>query len=199
MRLWEIDFLRGIAIVMMVFFGGWIISSYLSYSDGVEDGKFITTVYGGGIFFFIFLSITLFSLFNFYKDKDKLHFKIMSKQTKSLNKIYVIVFFLLIYATSVIAQGSIVAKFEVRSHSFQGTTIPYRLFVPEDYDSIETYPLVLALHGAGERGSDNVTHVASYRLATAWADPVNQAQNPCFVVAPQCPEGRSWPRARQRG
>ncbi|MCG3118632.1 MAG: hypothetical protein ALAOOOJD_00872 [bacterium] len=79
-----------------------------------------------------------------------------------------------------------------RAHTYQGTTLPYRLFVPENYVATKQYPLVVALHGAGERGSDNLIHIRSYRLATAWADPVNQARYPCFVVAPQCPLNRSW-------
>ena len=98
----------------------------------------------------------------------------------------------LLVLTSVYAQNDIAAKFEFRSHAFQGTTLPYRLFVPEEYDSAQKYPLILALHGAGERGSDNSIHVRTWRLATAWADPVNQGKYPCFVVAPQCPYGRSW-------
>ena len=109
-----------------------------------------------------------------------------------MRRMFFVALLVVFRATGLNAQGTIVAKFEARSHSFQGTTLPYRFFIPENYDSTKKYPLVLALHGAGERGSDNVSHVASYRIATAWADPVNQSNFPCFVCAPQCPEGRSW-------
>jgi len=51
---------------------------------------------------------------------------------------------------------------------------------------------VLALHGSGEAGSDNLLHIQRSRLATSWADPVNQARYPCFVVAPQYPVGGTW-------
>ena len=54
------------------------------------------------------------------------------------------------------------------------------------------YPLVLALHGAGERGSDNERQIQPHRLATLWADPVNQAANTTFVVAPQVPPNGRW-------
>lgn len=90
------------------------------------------------------------------------------------------------------AQQSIVDQFEVRSQTEAGFTLPYRLFVPQDYDSTVAYPLVLALHGAGERGTDNERHIRPHRLATSWADPANQAQQPAFVVAPQVPPDGRW-------
>jgi predicted peptidase len=69
-----------------------------------------------------------------------------------------------------------------------GESIPYRLVVPPDYDARETYPLILFLHGAGERGSDNeaqLQHPEVLRLTT-------DAANPCFLVAPQCPREQKW-------
>jgi predicted esterase len=89
-------------------------------------------------------------------------------------------------------QPSIVAKFVARSLTYNGTTLPYRLFVPESYTPSKRYPVVLALHGSGERGSDNLVQISGWRLATSWADPINQVKYPCFVVAPQCPDGKSW-------
>lgn len=90
------------------------------------------------------------------------------------------------------AQQPIVDQFEMRSQTRDGFTMPYRLFVPENYDPDVAYPLVLVLHGAGERGTDNERHIRPHRLATSWADPVNQAEYPAFVVAPQVPPGGRW-------
>ena len=61
--------------------------------------------------------------------------------------------------------------------------LPYRLLVPDKYDAKKKYPLVLFLHGAGERGTDNEKQLATARdLATK-----KLRQNlPCFIVAPQC-------------
>ncbi len=95
-------------------------------------------------------------------------------------------------ARTVSAQQPIVDQFEERALTFEGFTLQYRLFVPADYDPAVAYPLVLALHGAGERGTDNESHIRPHRLATSWADPVNQAENPAFVVAPQVPPGLRW-------
>ena len=85
------------------------------------------------------------------------------------------------------AQEDIVAKFVPRLHTSQSDSLQYRFFVPEQYDSTKKYPLVLALHGSGERGDDNISHIRAYRNATSWADPINQVKYPCFVVAPQVP------------
>jgi predicted peptidase len=63
---------------------------------------------------------------------------------------------------------------------------------PDFYDSTKAYPLVLCLHGAGERGTDNQIQIDVHRLATSWADSVNQKKYPCFVVAPQCPLDNRW-------
>ncbi|MEM1126818.1 MAG: alpha/beta hydrolase-fold protein [Bacteroidota bacterium] len=99
---------------------------------------------------------------------------------------------LLFIVTPALAQQSIVDQFERRSLTRDGLTVPYRLFVPADYDSAQAYPLVLALHGAGERGDDNERQIRPHRLATSWADPVNQARRPAFVVAPQVPRDARW-------
>ena len=69
--------------------------------------------------------------------------------------------------------------------------MPYRLFIPEDYDKSKNYPIVLFLHGAGTRGFDNERQLIS-EGARVWAKDENQAQNPCFILAPQCPSGSKW-------
>lgn len=69
--------------------------------------------------------------------------------------------------------------------SFTYKEMPYRLYVPENYDSSKSYPLVLFLHGGGERGTDNVSQIMANDGAVIWAAPENQAKNPAFVLAPQ--------------
>ena len=34
-------------------------------------------------------------------------------------------------------------------------SLPYRILLPKNFDSTKEYPLLLFLHGAGERGNDN--------------------------------------------
>jgi predicted peptidase len=66
-----------------------------------------------------------------------------------------------------------------------GAVMPYRLFVPANYDPGKRYPLVMFLHGGGEGGSDNEKQLSGSEGATIWAKPAEQAKRPAFVLAPQ--------------
>jgi predicted peptidase len=71
-----------------------------------------------------------------------------------------------------------------------GDTLPYRILFPENYDRTKKYPLVLFLHGAGERGSDNekqLVHGSSLFLKEE-----NRKNFPCIVIFPQCPAAGFW-------
>lgn len=83
------------------------------------------------------------------------------------------------------------ARLERRWHPFQDADWPYRLFVPDDYAETREYPLILFLHGAMWRGTDNITHLDN-ELAVFWVQDAVQFIRPCFVVLPQIPAGRTW-------
>ncbi len=71
-----------------------------------------------------------------------------------------------------------------------GKKLPYRLLKPLNYDPKEKYPLVVFLHGAGERGDDNekqLIHGVPEFLTVE-----NRKDYPCFLIAPQCPDGKKW-------
>jgi predicted peptidase len=88
--------------------------------------------------------------------------------------------------------GQTVDDFEQGSYSDGTNTIPYRLFIPVDYDPSQSYPLVLFLHGAGERGTDNRRQLSVQTAPLVFVRPENQAQWPCFMLAPQCPQNGVW-------
>src|SRR5690606_16713653 len=69
-------------------------------------------------------------------------------------------------------------------------TLLYRLLIPKNYDKNQQYPLVLFLHGAGERGNDNVAQLR--HGAALYATDEAMEKYPCFVLAPQCPAKKSW-------
>jgi predicted peptidase len=54
----------------------------------------------------------------------------------------------------------------------------------------DRHPLVLFLHGAGERGDDNVKQLKY--LPTWLADPALRRRHPCYVLAPQCRMDERW-------
>jgi predicted peptidase len=72
----------------------------------------------------------------------------------------------------------------------QGGSLPYRLLKSDHPEEGKTYPLVVFLHGAGERGSDNEKQLTHGVAEFARAD--NRKKYPCFLVAPQCPAGQGW-------
>lgn len=68
--------------------------------------------------------------------------------------------------------------------------LPALLYPPADFrpDQPQRWPLVLFLHGSGERGTDLA------RLRSQGLPPLLDAglSLPAYVLAPQCPEGAWW-------
>jgi lysophospholipase L1-like esterase/predicted esterase len=71
-----------------------------------------------------------------------------------------------------------------------GSTLNYGLLTPENYDKSQKYPLVVFLHGAGERGNDNKAQLK--HGAPLFLKPESRSKYPCFVFAPQCPPEQTW-------
>lgn len=70
-----------------------------------------------------------------------------------------------------------------------GDSLRYRFLYP-DNDTTRKYPLVIFLHGSGERGNDNEAQLkwGVMNFATDY----NLKTHPAFVIAPQCPANQSW-------
>jgi len=67
-------------------------------------------------------------------------------------------------------------------------SLNYLLYLPENYDQNKNYPLIVFLHGAGERG-DNLELVKKHGIPKI----VETEQNFQFiVVSPQCPKNSWW-------
>jgi predicted peptidase len=71
-----------------------------------------------------------------------------------------------------------------------GKVLPYRILFPENYDRKKKYPLILFLHGAGERGNDNERQLIHGSRLFLKAE--NRKNFPAIVVMPQCPEDSYW-------
>jgi predicted peptidase len=90
-----------------------------------------------------------------------------------------------------------VGEFEAREFTAaDGTVLHYRLLKPVDYDAHQKYPLVLFLHGAGERGDDNKAQLV--HGGRNFADATFRKRNPAIIVAPQCPAESTWASFRPR-
>jgi len=85
-----------------------------------------------------------------------------------------------------VSAGDIYETAEVRTYENDDTVLPYRLILPETYDASKTYPMLVFLHGAGERGNDNELqffHCVQY---------LHDNMPECIIVAPQCPTNHQW-------
>ena len=96
-------------------------------------------------------------------------------------------------ASKVMTKETYVAK--------DGTSLPYRLYVPEDYDAEKEYSFLLFLHGAGNRGNENESqvsmHVALLDRIIGGEEIKNgeetiDASKEFIIIAPQCDEESQW-------
>jgi predicted peptidase len=69
-------------------------------------------------------------------------------------------------------------------------SLNYRLLRPAADAAQKSYPLVLFLHGAGERGSDNQAQLK--HMVAMFTTTEARKKYPCFVLAPQCPAEEKW-------
>jgi len=85
-----------------------------------------------------------------------------------------------------------VAEYEARVfEDATGARLPYRLFRPAGYDPSQRYPLVVYLHGAGGRGTDNLKQLTGGNVwaTRLFSSPEVQQKHPSFVLVPQINPG----------
>lgn len=90
-----------------------------------------------------------------------------------------------------------ISEYQKKAFVKDGDTIPYRMLLPKDFDASKKYPLLLFLHGSGERGSDNkaqLVHGSSLFLKEEIRDNYK-----AIVVFPQCTAGSSWAKLDVEG
>lgn len=92
-------------------------------------------------------------------------------------------------AASAQMQSMIETGFLNRSVALNGTTYRYQIFVPASYAPSQSWPVILFLHGAGERGSDGYVQT---QVGLAAAIRQNAARFPAIVVFPQATAESSW-------
>ena len=75
-------------------------------------------------------------------------------------------------------------------YAAKGDTLPYRILFPLQFNPTEKYPVVIILHGAGERGKDNNAQL-TYG-ADLFLRPDIRQQYRAIVIFPQCPAESFW-------
>ena len=73
-------------------------------------------------------------------------------------------------------------------------SLPYRILFPKNFDSTKEYPLLLFLHGAGERGNDNeaqLYHSSNFFLKYEFRNTF-----PSIIIFPQCPKNSYWAKIK---
>lgn len=124
-----------------------------------------------------------------------------------MKKIIFLVFNILFILTLNFAQENEMFSYETFKNN-QDESMMYRLLKPQNYKNLyhfekvaydklslgkgnnNKYPLLIFLHGAGERGNDN-------ELQLMYIDEIVRSENfrenyPCFFIAPQCPKENRW-------
>jgi poly(3-hydroxybutyrate) depolymerase len=90
-----------------------------------------------------------------------------------------------------LSQESVVSMFSYGQTQLEGGgKMVYRLYVPSNYTKTEKYPLLVLLHGAGERGVDNEKHMC-YMLQKMFNHKDSPLMN-AIILVPQCPDGQQW-------
>lgn len=85
--------------------------------------------------------------------------------------------------------------FTARQVEVDGHEVAYQVFVPRGWSAGREWPVVLFLHGSGERGSDNQLQLK--QGLPPWLK-MHGDDFPAVVVAPQAPDGTLWDGAQEQ-
>lgn len=106
---------------------------------------------------------------------------------------YFTTFLLLIFVTGLSAQIDKFTEGEYQKCIYKkGTSkLNYQIMYPRNFDKNNKYPVVLFLHGAGERGTDNEKQMA--HGSKLFRDSIDKY--PAIVIFPQCETDDYWANA----
>jgi len=76
----------------------------------------------------------------------------------------------------------------------EGDTLNYRILYPKDFSEEKEYPVVLVLHGAGERGDNNEAQLV--HGSDLFLKEKNREEFPAIVIFPQAPQDDYWAKVK---
>ena len=104
------------------------------------------------------------------------------------------ILFFLICIFSFCGQAQNKEEFERAQFVKSGDTLKYRILYPENFSKEKEYPVVLFLHGAGERGSDNEAQLV--HGSELFLKEENRKDFPAVIIFPQVPKDDYWANVR---
>jgi predicted peptidase len=81
------------------------------------------------------------------------------------------------------------SRFLQRTVTIEGRAYRYRVWLPPRYTKLRRWPVILFLHGSGERGDDNLRQLTIGLPALLTHEPWRYR---AIVVIPQCRNEREW-------
>lgn len=107
-------------------------------------------------------------------------------KNKIMNKVLAVLIFFMITINMAYSQTKTLYEEEQLIH--HGDTLLYRVLWPQNFKITKRYPVVIFLHGAGERGNDNqkqLIHGSDLFVE-------KRQEHPAIVIFPQCPKDDGW-------
>ncbi|HET6994598.1 MAG TPA: PHB depolymerase family esterase [Chitinophagaceae bacterium] len=96
--------------------------------------------------------------------------------------------FIVLFATALHSQD--LSEYRKETFTTNKGSLYYRILYPASFDSIASYPLLVFLHGAFEKGNDNE---AQLRIGGRYfLREENRKNFPAIIIFPQCPLDDSW-------
>lgn len=118
--------------------------------------------------------------------------------------ISLILVFVMLLPLAVFADGEVILSEVMTEKTFtasDGTVLPYRMYVPANYSNDKEYSFLVFLHGAGNRGNDNLSQIKENcglikriiggETVTDGGSVINTSEE-FIIIAPQCAKDMQW-------
>ncbi|AWX45506.1 hypothetical protein HME9304_02526 [Flagellimonas maritima] len=102
---------------------------------------------------------------------------------------------LFLFSNSIMSQDR--SNYQKKNFLKEGDSLSYRILMPKNYNPSIKYPLVLFLHGSGERGNDNESQLV--HGSDLFLKEEVRNKYPAIVVFPQCAANSSWAKMNMNG
>lgn len=104
-------------------------------------------------------------------------------------RLYTVFLFCILAFANSSAQQKIETGFLDRSVTVDGQSYRYQVYVPSSYTQERRWPVIMFLHGIGERGSDGIFPT---QVGLGGTIRQNASRYPAIVVFPQVPNDSLW-------